>query len=79
MNLYDQRDMRIMMGQLQNIACKGIKRQLQAIDGCRVRQANSLGGILGCKMAFYAYFPTARHRAVVVRSLWRETMVMLRV
>ena len=27
------------------------------MDGAQAWQANSLGGILGCKMAFYALFP----------------------
>ena len=42
-------------------------------------KVNSLGGILGCKMAFYALFPTAvRHKAVVARILWNGGMDIAR-
>ena len=38
-----------------NIACKGIKRRLQAMDGAQAWQANSPRWILGCKVVFCGY------------------------
>ena len=50
-----------MDGILLRVSCifvaDGAKIGLQGEDGAPAGQTNSLGGILGCKMAFYALFP----------------------
>ena len=58
-----------------NIACKAIKRLLQAIDGCRESFLSCIGLVLGLHVVFCALFPRPMQRAVVARGLGKRGMV----